>query len=126
MSGKKIEKTRYGAEELAEFEVIINDKLEIARTQLTFYMDQLKDHSAGADGKVKGLDNGQTSGESEKSSQLALRQQKLIQHLENAKIRIKNSVYGVCRATGKLISKERLKAVPHATLSIEAKEKGLG
>jgi len=72
---------------------------------------------------VKGLDDGTGSAESDRITSMASRQQNLIQHLENAKIRIKNKVYGVCRQTGKLISKERLRAVPHATLSIEAKQK---
>ena len=75
------------------------------------------------DSKIKGLDDGIGTVESERLTNLAVRQKNLIQHLENAKIRIKNKIYGVCRVTGKLISKERLRAVPHATLSIEAKQR---
>ena len=116
------EKTRYTDKELAEFESIIDKKLEIAREQLEFYKNQLQELADNPDAKIKGLDDGITTMESERINQMAARQRKLIQHLENAKIRIKNKVYGICRETGKLISKERLKAVPHATLSIEAKQ----
>ena len=76
-----------------------------------------------SDAKIKGLDDGITTMENETTSNMAARQRKLIQHLENALIRIQNKAYGVCRETGKLISKERLRAVPHATLSIQAKQK---
>ena len=75
------------------------------------------------DGKVKGLDDGTSTQENERLTSLAGRTKKYIQHLENAKLRIKNNAYGICRNSGKLISKERLRAVPHATLSIEAKQK---
>ena len=119
---KKVEKTRYTDKELAEFEVIIEKKLAIANEQLTYYKTQLSELAENPDTKIKGLDDGLSTMESERITQMAARQKKLIQHLENAKIRIQNKVYGVCRATGKLISKERLKAVPHATLSIEAKQ----
>lgn len=116
------EKTRYSDEELKEFEAIIDQKLEKAQNQLEFYMSQLKEMTENEDAKIKGLDDGMGTFESEKTNQLAARQRKYIQHLENAKVRIKNKAYGICRVTGKLISKERLKAVPHATLSIEAKQ----
>lgn len=119
---KKVEKTRYTDKELAEFEVLIDKKLAIANEQLTYYKTQLSELAENPDTKIKGLDDGLSTMESERITQMAARQKKLIQHLENAKIRIQNKVYGVCRATGKLISKERLKAVPHATLSIEAKQ----
>lgn len=115
-------KTRYTDKELAEFEEIIDKKLEIAREQLEFYKNQLQELADNPDSKIKGLDDGISTMESERINQMAARQDKLIQHLENAKIRIKNKVYGICRETGKLISKERLRAVPHATLSIEAKQ----
>ena len=72
--------------------------------------------------KIKSIDDGPNSLETERMYTMAARQRSLIQHLENAKLRIQNKVYGICRQTGKLISKERLKAVPHATLSIEAKQ----
>jgi RNA polymerase-binding transcription factor DksA len=115
-------KTRYSDEELQEFNELINKKLEKANEQLAFYMSQLEERAENADSKIRGLDDGIGTAESERLTNLAARQRKLIQHLENAKIRIKNKVYGICRVTGKLISKERLKAVPHATLSIEAKQ----
>ena len=115
-------KTRYSDSELAEFDQLIDQKLIVAREQLEFYLKQLEDMAENPDNKIKSLDDGLSSLESERVSSMASRQQKLIQHLENAKIRIKNKVYGICRETGKLISKERLRAVPHATLSIEAKQ----
>jgi len=115
-------KSRYSDKELEEFDQLIDQKLIIAREQLEFYLKQLEDMAENPDNKIKGLDDGLSTLESERVSSLASRQQKLIQHLENAKIRIKNKVYGICRETGKLISKERLRAVPHATLSIEAKQ----
>jgi len=118
----QIEKTRYTDEELKEFEDLIDQKLYKAREQLAFYLNQLEELADNPDAKIKGLDDGIGTEESERIITLAVRQRKLIQHLENAKIRIKNKVYGICRVTGKLISKERLKAVPHATLSIEAKQ----
>jgi len=116
------QKTRYSDKELEEFDQLIDEKLIVAREQLEFYLKQLEDMAENPDNKIKGLDDGLSSLESERISSMASRQQKLIQHLENAKIRIKNKVYGICRETGKLISKERLRAVPHATLSIEAKQ----
>jgi RNA polymerase-binding transcription factor DksA len=116
------QKSRYSDKELEEFDQLIDQKLIIAREQLEFYLKQLEDMAENPDNKIKGLDDGLSTLESERVSSLASRQQKLIQHLENAKIRIKNKVYGICRETGKLISKERLRAVPHATLSIEAKQ----
>ena len=118
---KSTEKTRYSDEELEEFKQIIEEKLGKAQVQLEYYLNQLKDLADNEDARVKGLDDGIGTFESERISQLAARQRKYIQHLENAKIRIENKVYGICRVTGKLISKERLRAVPHATLSIEAK-----
>ena len=123
MAYEKI-KTRYSDEELQEFEQLIDEKLDEARSQLKFYQAQLEEMADNPDAKIKGLDDGLGTMETEHINTLASRMQKHIQHLENAKIRIKNKVYGVCRETGKLISKERLRAVPHATLSIEAKKNG--
>ncbi len=117
-----LEKTRYSDEELKEFDALIDAKLAKAQDQLDFYRNQLEELADNPDSKVKGLDDGIGSLESERLTNMAVRQQNLIKHLENAKIRIKNKVYGVCRDTGKLISKERLRAVPHATLSIGAKQ----
>ena len=114
--------TRYNDEELAEFSVIIEEKLAIAEKELNFYLEQLKNRAENADSKLKGLDDGISTAELERQTSMANRHKKHIQHLKNAKLRILNKVYGVCRQTGKLISKERLKAVPHATLTIEAKQ----
>jgi len=119
---EKAQKTRYSDVELNEFENIIDKKLSQAKEQLNFYISQLSDVADNPDSKIKGLDDGVNSAENERMTTLAARIRKHIHHLENAKLRIKNRVYGICRESGKLISKERLKAVPHATLSIEAKQ----
>ena len=116
-------KTRYNNKELTEFQKIIEEKLVEAKKQLDFYKNQKAEMANNPDTKVKGLDDGLSTVENERLSTMALRMQKHIQHLENAKLRIQNKVYGICRVTGKLIAKERLVAVPHATLSMEAKEK---
>ncbi len=115
------ERTRYSDEELEEFHLLITEKLQLAQQQLDSYMSQLVANAEGADSKVRGLDDGTGTSATEHLQNLAARQQKHVRHLENALIRISNKVYGVCRETGKLISKERLMAVPHATLSIQAK-----
>lgn len=121
------DKTKYSPEELAEFENIINDKLGKAKEELNYIKSTLtRKDDEGTDttaGSVKVLEDGADTAEKENLSQLAARQQKFIAQLENAKIRIKNGTYGVCVDTGKLISKERLKAVPHTLHSIEAKLK---
>ena len=119
---KNAVKTRYTKPELNEFEKLIDDKLVEAKQQLQFYLTQLSNMADNPDNKVKGLDDGIGTAENERLSTMALRLKKHIQHLENAKLRIQNKVYGICRVTGKLISKDRLKAVPHATLSMEAKQ----
>ncbi|GAB5553136.1 MAG: TraR/DksA C4-type zinc finger protein [Saprospiraceae bacterium] len=119
---RSMEKSRYSDEELEEFRVLLQDKLDIAKQQLEFYLQQISELAENPDSKLKGLDDASGTVESERLYTNAARQRKHIQHLENALIRIKNKVYGVCRQTGKLISKERLRAVPHATLSIEAKQ----
>lgn len=115
-------KTRYSDEELAEFDFIISKKLDQAKEQLDFYLKQIHEIGNNSNNKVKGVEEGIQSAENERLVSLAARQKKLIHHLENAKLRIQNKVYGICRETGKLISKARLTAVPHATLSIEAKQ----
>lgn len=115
------EKTRYSEAELEEFKVLINTKLAKAKEELELYLSQLNDRADDESSKVKGMD-GVGTVEVERLQTLAARQKKYIKHLENALIRIENKVYGVCRETGKLIRKERLMAVPHATLSIAAKE----
>lgn len=123
MSEKAI-KTRYNDEELREFEEIIDKKLEKSSKELNFYLKQIAEMADNPDSKFKSLDDGFGTAENERLTTLAARVRKHMQHLENAKIRIKNKVFGICRVTGKLISKERLRAVPHATLSIEAKQHG--
>lgn len=119
------EKTAYSQEELKEFEVIIHQKLSSAKEELTSLKESLsKKNDSGTDytaSTSKLLEDGADTLERENLSQLAARQQKFVINLENALIRIKNGTYGVCVDTGKLISKERLKAVPHTMHSIEAK-----
>ena len=118
------EKTRYSDTELEFFREIILKKLGKAREEFLFYQEQLmNDNNSGADtsSEYLTLEDGSASSAREKLSQIAGRQKKFIDHLENALIRIQNKTYGVCRETGKLIPKERLVAVPHATLSVEAK-----
>jgi DnaK suppressor protein len=119
------EKTAYSPEELKEFEEIILQKLSIAKEELNILKETLsKKNDSGTDltaSTSKLLEDGADTLERESLSQLAARQQKFIINLENALIRIKNGTYGVCVDTGKLIAKERLKAVPHTMHSIEAK-----
>jgi len=121
----KEEKTRYSDAELKEFEELIIEKLDKAKNELKILKDTLnRSNDEGTDstaGNTKVLEDGADTAEKENLSQLAARQQKFINNLENALVRIKNGTYGVCSVTGKLISKERLKAVPHTTQSIEAK-----
>ncbi len=119
------DKERYNDEELAEFRELINHKLSEARTDLDGLRGSLShkdDHGTeDTSPSFKMMEDGSETLSREELSQLAIRQEKFITHLENALTRISNKTYGVCRATGKLIRKERLRAVPHATLSIDAK-----
>lgn len=119
------EKNKYSKDELKEFQDIINGKLAKAKEDLTLLVDQLshKNEHGTEDTSptFKLMDEGSDVLSKEELNQLAARQQKFVQSLENALIRIQNGTYGVCRVTGKLIPKERLRIVPHATLSIEAK-----
>ncbi len=120
------DKTRYSEDELKEFQVLINRKLEKAREEYKILKETLnRNNDEGTDatsgGNTKVLEDGAETAEKENLSQLAARQQKYITNLENALVRIKNGTYGICSVTGKLISKERLIAVPHTTQSIEAK-----
>jgi len=121
------EKTRYSDSELLEFKGIILEKLRIAKEELSSLTKSLNNSNAnGTDdtaGTYKTLEDGSATLEKEQTNQLAARQKKFIDNLEAALVRIENKTYGVCRETGKLIQKERLKAVPHTTLSIEAKNK---
>lgn len=125
-SSVKDDRTRYSDSELKEFEVLINEKLDKAKGEYKILKDTLsRDNDSGTDstsgGNTKVLEDGAETAEKENLSQLAARQQKFIANLENALVRIKNGTYGICTVTGKLISKERLIAVPHTTQSIEAK-----
>ncbi|MEL0008443.1 MAG: TraR/DksA C4-type zinc finger protein [Flammeovirgaceae bacterium] len=121
------EKTKYTAKELAEFEKLILEKRENAQKELDFIKESLlRSNLSGTDstqGALKTLEDGADTMEKESLSQLAGRQQKFISNLEKALIRIKNGTYGICKDSGKLIDKKRLRAVPHATQSIEAKLK---
>jgi len=121
----KKEKNRYSTKELIGFEKLINEKINIAQKELDFIKESLlRIHISGTDatqGALKTLEDGADTMEKESLSQLAGRQQKFISNLEKALIRIKNGTYGICKDTGKLIDKNRLKAVPHATQTIEAK-----
>ena len=117
------EKTRYSDEELAEFKELILERLAQARKDLALLQENIatSDNSDGMAPTFKILEEGAAVLSKEENSALAVRQAKYITNLENALIRIENKTYGICRVTGKLIPKERLRAVPHATLSEEAK-----
>ncbi len=124
------EKTRYSDEELQEFKEIILEKLEKAKRDFEVYRNEIT-HSDVNDTQdtsptFHALEEGQSLLTKEEACRMAERQQKFISNLQAALVRIENKTYGICRETGKLIPKERLRAVPHATLSIEAKEKGRG
>lgn len=123
------EKTRYSDAELEEFKTIILEKLEVAQRDY----ELLKASLTNMDGNdicdtsptFKVLEEGATTMTKEEAGRLAQRQMKFIQHLQSALIRIENKTYGICRETGKLIPKERLRVVPHATLCIDAKKQGV-
>lgn len=121
------ERTRYSAEELEEFRQIILGKLEKANADLALLVEAYSNHSDADTNDTsptfKVLEEGQQVLSKEENSRMADRQRRFINNLEAALVRIENGTYGICRETGKLISKERLRAVPHATLSIEAKNK---
>jgi len=121
----KIKKTRYSDSELAEFQEIINNKLGEAKKDLELLKGSLShsdDNGTDDTGAAfKMMEDGSETLSREETAQLAARQEKFILNLENALIRIQNKTYGLCRVTGKLIKKDRLKLVPHATLSMEAK-----
>ncbi len=118
-------KIRYTDAELEEFRKLILEKIEKAQIQLNLIESAYRnDSDNGTDDTsptFKAFDEGSEVMNKETSSQLAIRQEKFIRDLRNALIRIENKTYGICRVTKKLINKERLKLVPHATLSIEAK-----
>ncbi|NCD68708.1 TraR/DksA family transcriptional regulator [Mucilaginibacter agri] len=127
MKPEQPEKTRYSDSELQEFKELILDKIRGAREELNALASSLSNPNLnGTDdtaGTYKTLEDGSATLEKESINQLAARQKKFIEQLEAALVRIENKTYGVCRETGKLIQKERLRAVPHTTLSMEAKLK---
>ena len=120
------EKTRYSDEELQEFKELILEKLAKAQRDYELFKADVTNTEgndvADTSPTFKVLEEGATTLGKEASGRLAQRQAKFIQHLQAALVRIENKTYGICRETGKLIPKERLRAVPHATLSIEAKK----
>jgi RNA polymerase-binding transcription factor DksA len=121
----KTQKTRYSDPELAEFRQLILEKLEAAKKELKYLQEQISrsgDNTADdTENKYASMDDGGSSMEREYLNQMAARQRLYLDHLDKALVRIQNKTYGICRVTGKLIDKERLRAVPHATLSMEAK-----
>ena len=123
--GAEKTKTRYSDEELDEFKQIILKKLEKARNDLELLTESYttgNEHDTNDTSPTfKVLEEGYQVFSKEENSKFAARQSKFIKALENALVRIENKTYGICRATGKLIPKDRLRSVPHATLSIEAK-----
>lgn len=120
------DKNRYSDEELMEFRAIILKKLEKAQEDYAIYKNSITQGDGNdisdTSPTFKVLEEGAATLSKEEAGKLAQRQQKFIQHLQAALVRIENKTYGVCRETGKLIAKERLRAVPHATLSIDAKK----
>lgn len=127
MKPETTEKTRYSEADLQEFKGLLLDKLRSAKEELSSLATSLSSPNAnGTDdtaGTYKTLEDGSATLEKEQINQLAARQKKFIEQLEAALVRIENKTYGICRQTGKLIPKERLRAVPHTTLSMEAKLK---
>ena len=119
------EQIRYSDADLAEFKALIQAKLEKAKNDLELiksaYMNDLNNGTDDTSPTFKAFEEGSETMSKEANSQLAIRQEKFIRDLKNALFRVENKTYGICKVTGKLISKERLKVVPHATMSIEAK-----
>ena len=119
------EKLRYSDADLAEFREIIVAKIDKAKADLDLiksaYMNDLNNGTDDTSPTFKAFEEGSETMSKEANSQLAIRQEKFIRDLKNALFRVENKTYGLCKVTGKLISKERLKIVPHATMSIEAK-----
>jgi DnaK suppressor protein len=119
------EKLKYSDADLAEFKELILAKLEKAKNDLELiksaYMNDLNNGTDDTSPTFKAFEEGSETMSKEANSQLAIRQEKFLRDLRNAAVRIENKTYGICKVTGKLISKERLKVVPHATMSIEAK-----
>lgn len=118
-------KVRYADKDLNEFKELIEEKMEKAKMHLELlkssYMNDGDNGTDDTSPTFKAFEEGSATMSKEANTQLAIRQEKFIRDLKNALLRIENKTYGICRVTGKLINKERLKLVPHATLSIEAK-----
>jgi len=118
-------KIRYSDKELEGFKILIEEKIEKAKSHLNLlkssYMNDGNNGTDDTSPTFKAFEEGSETMSKEANTQLAIRQEKFIRDLKNALLRIENKTYGICRVTGKLINKERLKLVPHATLSIEAK-----
>ena len=123
----KEKKARYSDQELENFRKLIEEKIEKAQEDLELlrsaYMNDGNNGTDDTSPTFKAFEEGSETMSKEANTQLAIRQEKFIRDLKNAMIRIENKTYGICRATGKLISKKRLELVPHATLSIHAKNK---
>jgi DnaK suppressor protein len=116
-------KLRYSATDLIEFRELIENKKAKAEKELAFYLSQLEElNNEGDGGRLKSLDDGTNAAEAERISLMVDRTAKIINHLESALIRIKNGTYGICSVTGKLIPRERLLLVPHATKTVEGKK----
>ena len=119
------EKNKFSDKDLAEFKVIIEAKIEKSKADISLlksaYMNDLNNGTEDTSPTFKAFDEGSQAMSKENNMELATRQEKFIRDLKNALVRIENKTYGICRVTGKLINPERLKLVPHATLSIEAK-----
>ena len=120
-----VDTLRYSDADLAEFKELIINKIQKAQTDLELiksaYMNDLNNGTDDTSPTFKAFEEGSETMSKEANSQLAIRQEKFIRDLKNALFRVENKTYGTCKVTGKLISKERLMIVPHATMSIEAK-----
>lgn len=127
MAKKQTAKNRYSDKDLITFKEIIDEKLTAAQKEYTYLQEQINrtnDHGTDdTENRFVSLEDSNQSMEREHLNLMAQRQHQYVDHLKKAMIRIENKTYGICRETGNLISKERLKAVPHATLSIDAKNK---
>jgi len=118
-------KTRYSDEDLVAFKIMIDKKLQEANEQLDDLKEQLTElNNSGDENRAGTFDDGASNWQREHLNKLASRQQRFVRDLEHALIRIKNKTYGICSVTGKLIGKERLMLVPHATKTVEGKTQG--
>lgn len=115
---------RFSDDELGEFRHLIEDKIGKTQEEIASYRSQLEAMADSEELRIKGLDDGNGTVEAERLASMIADKSKFLKHLEQALVRIQNKTYGICRATGQLINKERLRVVPHATLSLEAKMSG--